>query len=158
MKVGIGYDIHKLARGRKLLLGGALIPHPTGLLGHSDGDVLLHAVIDAILGAMGLGDIGEWFSPDRPELKGISSAVMAAQVLKEAKKQGYRIGNVDTVVIAEKPKLGPHKLRIKKSLARILGCSASQVAVKAKTMEGIGEIGKGRAIAATCVVLLENTR
>jgi len=143
MAIGHGWDIHKLVPGRRFLLGGVEIPHPTGPLGHSDGDVLLHAVIDALLGAAGLGDIGRHFPDTDPALKGISSEAMLAKVL-ELLRGKWTIGNIDVTVIAEAPKISPHRDAIRARVAALTGCG--QVNIKAKTMEGLGPVGAREAI------------
>lgn len=150
MAVGIGFDIHKLVKGRALLLGGIKIPYKKGLQGHSDGDVVLHAVIDALLGAAGSGDIGEHFPDTDPKNKGISSEVMLKEVLKQV-TQDWEIESVDVNIIAEEPRLGAKKDEIRENLGRLL---AARVNVKAKTMNGLGPVGKGEAIAAQAVVQL----
>ena len=143
MAIGHGWDIHKLVPGRKFLLGGVEIPHPTGPLGHSDGDVLLHSVIDALLGAAGLGDIGRHFPDTDPALKGISSEAMLAKVV-EMLRGKWTIGNIDVTVIAEAPKISPHREAIRARVAVLTGCG--QVNIKAKTMEGLGPVGAREAI------------
>jgi len=143
MAIGHGWDIHKLVPGRKFLLGGVEIPHPTGPLGHSDGDVLLHSVIDALLGAAGLGDIGRHFPDTDPALKGISSEAMLAKVI-EMLRGKWTIGNIDVTVIAEAPKISPHREAIRARVAALTGCG--QVNIKAKTMEGLGPVGAREAI------------
>lgn len=158
MRVGIGYDIHALKKGPKLLLGGVEIPHTSGLSGHSDGDALLHAVVDALLGAAGLGDIGEYFSDKDPRWKNASSVIFAKKALKTIQKKKFKILNIDTVVIAERPKLGSHKTRIRRSIAKIFGLGVEHVNIKAKTNEGFGPVGEGRAIAAMAVVTLKKGR
>ncbi len=144
MTVGLGFDIHRLAAGRRLVLGGVEIPHPAGLLGHSDADVLLHAVIDALLGASGLGDIGRKFPDTDPATRGISSEVLLDRVLGELRGR-WEIVNVDVTVIAEEPKIGPHHEAIRARLSGRLG--GARVSIKAKTMEGLGPIGAREAIA-----------
>lgn len=151
MAVGIGYDIHRLVPGRKLLLGGVEIPHATGLLGHSDGDVLLHAVIDALLGAAGLGDIGKLFPDTDPSIKGIPSATMLAKAL-ELLKPGWTIENIDVTVVAEAPRLAPHHETLRAKLSSLTGCP--RVSIKAKTNEGLGYIGAKEAIACYAVAQL----
>ena len=153
MAVGIGFDIHKLVKGRPLLLGGLKIKHPRGLEGHSDGDVLLHAVIDALLGAAGRGDIGDHFSDEDPKIKGIASAKMLASVLHVVGE--WRIVNVDVTLVAEEPKLGPLKRQIAKNVSKLLG--GAPVNVKAKTAEGLGPVGKSEAIACFAVVELSKS-
>lgn len=155
-RVGIGYDIHRFKKGRPLFLGGISIAHTHGLEGHSDADALLHAIIDALLGAAGLPDIGHYFPPGDPATKNIASAKMLERALQEVKKAGYRVGNVDSVVITEAPKLAPHREAIRKHIAGLLGVSATDVQVKGKTHEGLDSIGEGKALAAQAVVLLES--
>ncbi len=143
MAIGHGWDVHKLVPGRKFLLGGIEIPHPTGPLGHSDGDVLLHAVIDALLGAAGQGDIGRLFPDSDPSIKGISSETMLAKVL-ELLRGAWTIVNIDVTVITEAPKIAPHRDAIRSRVAALTGCK--QVNVKAKTNEGLGYVGAREAI------------
>lgn len=150
MTIGHGWDIHRLVAGRRFLLGGVDIPHPTGPLGHSDGDVLLHAIIDALLGAAGLGDIGKLFPDTDPAWKGISSEAMLATVLGLLKGK-WTIVNIDATVITETPKISPHRDRIQAKVASLTGCP--QVNVKAKTNEGLGYIGAREAI--ECHAVLE---
>jgi len=150
MPVGHGFDVHKLVKGRPLLLGGLKIDHPRGLEGHSDGDVLLHAVIDALLGAAGKGDIGDRFPDSNPKFKGIASAKMLAAVLHDVGE--WQIVNVDVTLVAEEPKLGPRKRQIAMNVSKLLG--GAPVNVKAKTAEGLGPIGKSEAIACFAVVEL----
>ena len=152
MAIGHGWDIHKLVAGRKFLLGGVEIPHPTGPLGHSDGDVLLHAVIDAILGAAGQGDIGSHFPDTDEKIKGISSRRMLAKVL-ELLRGRWKIVNIDVTVIAEAPKISPHRDAIRARVAELTGCG--QVNIKAKTMEGLGPVGAREAIECHAVVELQ---
>jgi 2-C-methyl-D-erythritol 2,4-cyclodiphosphate synthase len=153
-RIGIGYDIHRLVEGRALLLGGVEIPYIKGLLGHSDADVLIHAVCDALLGAIGGNDIGEHFPDTDPQYQDISSVVLLKKVVAEVKAKGYRISNVDTVVIAEEPNLSAFKKQIQKNLAGVMGVSDDCVGVKAKTNEGICATGKKEAIASYAVALL----
>jgi len=152
--IGIGYDIHRLVEGRKLFLGGVEIPYLKGLLGHSDGDVLLHAICDALLGAVGAGDIGEHFPDTDPQYQGISSAELLSKVKSLIEKRNFFIGNLDTVVVAEEPKLAPFKKEIKETIARILSIKQDCVNIKAKTHEGMGEIGQKEAIACYATVML----
>jgi 2-C-methyl-D-erythritol 2,4-cyclodiphosphate synthase len=152
MAIGHGWDIHKLVPGRKFLLGGVEIPHPTGPLGHSDGDVLLHSVIDALLGAAALGDIGRHFPDTDPALKGISSEAMLAKVL-EMLRGKWAIVNVDVTVIAEAPKIAPHRDAIRSRVAALTGCG--QVNIKAKTYEGLGPVGAREAIECHAVAELK---
>lgn len=158
MRIGIGHDVHRLRRGRKLLLGGVRIPHARGLVGHSDGDVVLHALMDAVLGAMGEGDIGDWFPDHADSTRGISSGRLFERVKKRLAERKMRIANIDTIIHAQAPHLGPYKSRIRESLARIASVPADRINVKAKTAEGLGAVGEGRALEATCVVLLEKKR
>ena len=157
-RVGTGYDIHALKKGGPLVLGGIRIPFPKGLAGHSDADALLHAITDAILGAAALPDIGHYFPPSDPSFKGIASSVMLAKAVQEAKRLGFRISNVDSVVMAEAPKIGPYREAMRTVIARLLQIPTTDVQIKGKTNEGFGEIGKGHAIAAYAVVLLIEDR
>ena len=152
MAIGHGWDVHKLVPGRKFLLGGVEIPHPTGPLGHSDGDVLLHAIIDALLGASGQGDIGRLFPDTDPSIKGISSETMLAKVL-ELLRGRWAIVNIDVTVIAEAPKIAPHRDAIRSRVAALTGCP--QVNVKAKTNEGLGYVGAREAIECHAVAELK---
>lgn len=153
-KIGIGYDIHCLVEERKLFLGGVEIPYIKGLLGHSDGDVLLHAICDALLGALSLGDIGEHFSDTDPKYHNISSIELLKAVDDLLKKSGYRINNIDTVVIAQQPVLGPFKKQMQGKISLILRISHDCVNIKAKTNDGLGEIGRKEAIAAYAVAVI----
>lgn len=155
LRIGTGFDIHRLVPDRELRLGGIHIPFELGLEGHSDGDVLIHAVIDALLGAASLGDIGIFFPPSEAAIKNIKSPVMLAKVLELLTSKGYKAVNIDTVVFCEKPQLSGHYLAIKQSLADLLKIDLDCVSVKAKTMEKLGDIGAGKAIAAQAVALLE---
>jgi 2-C-methyl-D-erythritol 2,4-cyclodiphosphate synthase len=147
MRTGLGYDIHRLVAGRKLVLGGVAIDYELGLFGHSDGDVVLHAVIDALLGACSLGDIGELFPDTDPAYKGADSTKLLADVLTRVADGGFEIGHLDVIIHAEKPKLKNHKPVIRQRLAELLGVSLEQVNVKAKTNEGLDAVGRGEAIA-----------
>ncbi|NQT32192.1 MAG: 2-C-methyl-D-erythritol 2,4-cyclodiphosphate synthase [Candidatus Omnitrophica bacterium] len=155
MKIGIGYDIHRLTEGRKMVLGGVKMDHPKGPAGHSDGDVLIHAICDAILGALGMEDIGVLFPDTDPAYKDISSIKLLRDVVNAMKERGYSVGNLDCVVIAEEPKVSPYREEIIKVLAPVLGAGEDSVNVKGKTSEKLGAIGYGEAIAAQAVVLLE---
>jgi 2-C-methyl-D-erythritol 2,4-cyclodiphosphate synthase len=156
MRVGIGHDTHRLATGGPLRLGGIDIPHDRHTVGHSDADVLLHAITDALLGAAALGDIGELF-PDTDEAnRGRDSADMLRRAMAKVSQQGYRVVNLDCIVFAQRPKLGPFKAAIRGRIAEILQVAANCVGVKAKTGEGVGEIGREETIAAQCVVLLHS--
>ncbi len=155
MRVGIGYDIHRFAPGRRLVLGGVELPGETGLAGHSDADVVLHAIIDALLGAAALGDIGAHFPSDDPQWKDADSASLAERTLELVRDAGYAIENVDVTVIAEKPRLAPHLEGMRARTAAVLGISAVDVSVKASTNDEVGEVGRGEAIAAIAVALLD---
>lgn len=154
IRIGIGYDIHRLVEGRKLFIGGVEIPYVKGLLGHSDGDALIHAICDALLGAAGEGDIGEHFPDTDPKYQGISSLELLKIVADLVRKKDYQIQNIDTVVIAQEPSLLPFKKQIRQSLAGTLNIKEDSVNIKAKTNEGLGEIGKKEAIASYAVVSL----
>ena len=155
MRIGIGYDVHQLCEGRKLILGGVEIPFERGLLGHSDADVLIHAIMDAMIGAMGLGDIGKHFPDTDPAYKGISSVALLEHVTGLMKQQGYKIGNVDAVVIAQRPKIGPHFPAMKTILAKAMECEEEQLKLKATTEEKLGFTGREEGMAAQAVCLLE---
>ena len=157
MRVGLGYDYHRLEAGRKLILGGVEIPHSKGLAGHSDGDVLTHAICDALLGAAGLGDLGQHFPDTDPKWKGASSLKLLAQVVEMLRAKGLRPTQVDSVVLAEEPKLAPHFVRMRETLARVLGVEPAEVNVKAKTTEGLEALGRGEAMAAQAIALLESS-
>ena len=153
-RVGIGTDIHRVVEGRRLMLGGVYIPYPAGLLGHSDGDVALHAIVDALLGAAGMGDIGTLFPDTSPLWKGADSKVFLYAIQEELEKKQWEVVNVDLTIHAEAPKLGPVKGQIRRCIAGLLGMDFASVNVKAKTNEGLGEIGAGEAMAATAIALL----
>lgn len=155
MKIGIGYDIHRMAKGRRLVLGGVEITYLKGLEGHSDADVLLHAVCDAALGALGKGDIGEHFPDTDPALKNISSTLLLKRIYGIIQKEGFTVKNVDTILIADEPKVAPFKDGMRDNIARVLNIDRRAVNIKATTNEGVGAIGRGEAIAAQAVVLLE---
>ena len=154
MRVGMGYDVHKLTEGRKLILGGVDIPWEKGLLGHSDADVLIHAVMDALLGAAALGDIGKHFPDTDPAYKGISSIKLLVHVAELHRKQGYAVGNIDATVIAQKPKMAPHIPQMRKNMADALGIPESKINIKATTEEGLGFTGRGEGIASQAICLL----
>lgn len=158
MRIGQGYDVHRLAEGRKLILGGVDIPWERGLLGHSDADVLTHAVMDALLGAAGLGDIGTHFPDSDPAYAGADSLKLLEHVAKLLGERGFSIKNVDATVLAQKPKLAPHIPRMRENLARAMGVGPEQVNVKATTEEGLGFTGDGSGMAAHAVVLVERLR
>lgn len=154
-RTGIGYDVHRFAPGRKLILGGIEIPAEQGLLGHSDADSATHAIIDAMLGAAALGDIGQMFPDSDPALEGISSLKMLRQTRERIEEQGYVVSSVDVVIVAEKPRLAPHVAAMKAALGRVLGLIPSRVSVKATTHEGLGSFGRGEGIAAmACATLV----
>ena len=155
MRIGHGYDVHRLVEGRDLILGGVKIPYEKGLLGHSDADVLTHAVMDALLGAAALGDIGKHFPDTDPAYKGADSLVLASHVAALLKQSGYRIGNVDATVIAQAPKLAPHIPAMRANLAAVLGIGLDAINVKATTEEHLGFTGEGLGIAAHAVCLIE---
>jgi 2-C-methyl-D-erythritol 2,4-cyclodiphosphate synthase len=152
---GIGYDLHRLEKGRKLILGGVEVPFDKGPAGHSDGDVLSHAICDALLGAAGLGDIGTHFPDTDPKWKDSSSLAFLEHVQKLIAQANFRIGHVDAIVVTEKPRLGPHFPAMRKSLAHALGLDEHQVNLKAKTNEGMDAVGRGEAIVAHAIVTLE---
>lgn len=154
MRIGFGYDSHRFSEGRRLIIGGVEVNYEKGLLGHSDADALTHAIVDAILGALGEGDIGRHFPDTDPNLKGISSLVMLKRVADLADQRGYTINNVDSTVILEKPRLSPAIEEMRRNIARVLGTDSSRVNVKAKTNEKMGFIGRGEGIAAFAVVTL----
>ena len=149
---GFGYDVHRLVEGRPLILGGIEIPFEKGLDGHSDADVLLHALIDALLGAVGLGDIGAYFPSSNPTIKGISSMEMLARVLGMVRQEGWLIENVDATIVAEEPRLSPHTPHMKVAIAEALGIDPVRVNIKGKTTDGLGFTGTGEGMAAYCVV------
>jgi 2-C-methyl-D-erythritol 2,4-cyclodiphosphate synthase len=155
MRVGIGYDVHPLVAGRSLVLGGVQLEHPAGLDGHSDADVLCHALIDALLGAAALGTIGEHFPADDPQYEGISSLELLAMAANMVEEAGYLVRNVDTVLVAQEPVLQPHLAAMALKLADRLGLDHQMVGVKATSPEGLGALGGGKGIAAQAVVLLE---
>lgn len=155
MRIGMGYDVHKLTEGRDLILGGVKIPWEKGLLGHSDADVLIHAVMDALLGAAALGDIGKHFPDTDPAYKGISSMKLLQHVAGLLKENGYAVGNIDATIIAQKPKMAPHIPQMRKNMAEALGIKESQLNIKATTEEGLGFTGRGEGIASQAICLLE---
>ena len=154
MRSGIGYDIHRLAPDRRPVLGGVAIEHPTGLVGHSDGDVLLHAIMDALLGAAALGDLGTHFPSDDPDLAGASSLGLLRRVSALLRDAGFVVASVDATVIAEAPRLEPHVAAMRAAIAAAIGTEAGRVSVKATTNDGLGAIGAGEAIAAIATALL----
>ena len=158
MRIGVGYDVHQLVEGRKLFLGGIEIPFHKGLLGHSDGDVLIHAICDAVLGAINEGDIGTHFPDTDTSIKGIESTKILLHVASLAHKKGYTVVNIDAIVAAEEPKIAPIRDAIRKSLATIIGIGADQISIKGKTTEGLGFVGRKEGIEVYAIALLEKTR
>ena len=155
MRIGNGHDTHRLVEGRPLILGGVRIEHSRGLLGHSDADAVLHAVTDALLGAAGLGDIGDLYPDTDPAYKGCDSAKFATDAAARLDRLGWRIVNLDVTIFAQEPKLGPMKTAIRQNIARLLGMTVDDVNVKAKTGEQVGHIGRGEAIGCHAVVLID---
>lgn len=155
IRIGHGYDVHRLAENRKLIIGGVEIPHRLGLLGHSDADVLTHAVMDAMLGALALGDIGQHFPDTDAKYKGADSMALLRQVNFLIQQKGWQLGNLDATVLAQAPKLAPHIPEMRKRFVQVLGCNEAQVSIKATTEEKLGFTGTEQGIAAHCVVLLE---
>lgn len=153
-RIGHGYDVHKLVEGRKLILGGVDIPHTVGLLGHSDADVLLHAVMDSMLGALALGDIGKHFPDTAEEYRGADSMKLLERVAEICREKGYTIGNIDATVIAQAPKLASFIPEMRENIARVCGCDVSQISVKATTEEKLGFTGEKLGISAHCVALM----
>ncbi len=158
MRIGTGYDVHRLTEERLLILGGVTIPYEKGLLGHSDADVLVHAIMDALLGAAALGDIGKHFPDNDPEYKGISSMKLLAHVRTLLEQNGYLVGNIDSTIVAQAPKLASYLPQMMENIAEVLGIDASQVSVKATTEERLGFTGSGEGIAAQAVCLLNSVR
>ena len=154
MRVGMGYDVHKLVEGRDLIIGGVRIPHTLGLLGHSDADVLLHAIMDALLGAAGLGDIGKHFPDTDPQYKGISSMKLLSHVAELIRERGYVVENIDATIIAQKPKMRPHIDTMRENIAKALLIDVGQVNVKATTEEGLGFTGSGEGISSQAICLV----
>jgi 2-C-methyl-D-erythritol 2,4-cyclodiphosphate synthase len=157
MRVGIGHDTHRLEEGRPLILGGVRVEHARGLAGHSDADVVLHALTDALLGAAGLGDIGDAYPDTDPAYRGADSSLFLRETLGRLNRDGWRVVNVDVVILAQEPRLGPVKGLIRANLARLLGLDAGAVNVKAKTGERVGHIGRAEAIACQAVALIART-
>nr|WP_297178001.1 2-C-methyl-D-erythritol 2,4-cyclodiphosphate synthase [uncultured Agathobaculum sp.] len=158
MRIGHGYDVHRLVPGRKCIIGGVDIPHEAGLDGHSDADVLVHAVMDALLGALALGDIGQHFPDTDPRYKGADSMALLRHVAALVGEAGYRLGNLDATVLAQAPRLAPHIDAMRANIAAALGCGVGRVSVKATTEEKLGFTGAKQGIAAHCVCLLEECR
>ena len=154
IRIGNGYDIHQLGAGRPLILGGVEIPHELGLVGHSDADVLTHAIMDAMLGALSLGDIGHYFPPTDPQWAGADSLMLLSKVHQLVKDKGWQVGNIDSVVVAERPKLKPHIAIMRSNLATLLQVQPDQIGIKATTNEKLGPVGREEGIAAYAVILL----
>lgn len=155
--IGEGWDVHALVPGRKLILGGVEVPHTLGLLGHSDADVLLHAITDALFGAAALGDIGRHFSDTDAQFKGADSAVLLAEAARRVRAKGFEIGNIDSTIVAQAPKLAPHIEKMRERIAQVLELDVEQVNVKAKTAEKLGPVGQQQAMEARAVALLVRT-
>ena len=155
IRIGHGYDLHRLVEGRALMLGGVCVDSPRGLLGHSDGDVVLHAVCDAILGALAIGDIGLHFPDSDERFRGVASSELIRHIAGLMRDERWKVGNLDITVCAEQPRLAPYRLAMRSRIAELLGVPVTCVSIKAKTNEGVDAIGHGEAIAATAVVLLE---
>ncbi|MBE6897288.1 MAG: 2-C-methyl-D-erythritol 2,4-cyclodiphosphate synthase [Ruminococcaceae bacterium] len=155
MRIGLGFDSHRLVEGRKLVLGGVYIQHEKGLLGHSDADVLVHAIIDSLFGACALGDIGSHFSDKDPAYKDIDSMLLLKKTVEIIEENGFTVGNIDATVIIEKPKLAPYILKMRENLAAVLKTDIHNVSVKAKTNEKLGEVGSGNAAEAMCIALVK---
>ncbi|HHU64043.1 MAG TPA: 2-C-methyl-D-erythritol 2,4-cyclodiphosphate synthase [Clostridiales bacterium] len=154
MRIGVGYDVHAMVEGRRLVLGGVDIPFQRGLLGHSDADVLVHSIIDALLGAMALGDIGQHFPDTDPKYKDISSLRLLETVKEKLKINGLKVGNIDASLVMEKPKISPYIMKMRKNISSVLGIDISRVNIKATTTEGLGFTGTGEGVACYSVVLL----
>ncbi len=155
MRIGHGYDVHRLVDDRKLIMGGVEIPWEKGLLGHSDADVLLHAIADALLGALAMGDIGKHFPDSDPAFKGADSMKLVEHVVGLVRQRGYRVGNLDATIIAQRPKMAPYIPAMRENIARVCGVEVERINVKATTEEGLGFTGSGEGIAAHAVVLME---
>lgn len=157
-RAGIGFDVHPFATGRKLILGGVEIPYEKGLAGHSDADVLLHAIADALLGALALGDIGQHFPDTDPQFKDISSAILLNEAYDLVRQEGYVLNNLDVVLLLEKPKIAPYLQQIQKTIADIFWCNPNQISIKATTTEKLGFVGRGEGVAAMAVVMLQERK
>ncbi|MBI5642078.1 MAG: 2-C-methyl-D-erythritol 2,4-cyclodiphosphate synthase [Deltaproteobacteria bacterium] len=157
MRIGFGYDVHRLVEGRKLIIGGVAIPFEKGLLGHSDADVLLHAVIDALIGAAALGDIGRHFPPDDPAYKGISSMELLKRTATLLLRSGFTVGNIDSTIVCEAPRMAVHIPEMIKNIARAVSCAEGRINIKAKTEEGLGFTGRGEGISSYATALIEET-
>ena len=157
IRIGNGYDIHRLVEGRPLIIGGVEISHKVGLLGHSDADVLTHAIMDAMLGSLSLGDIGHYFPPTDPRWSGANSLILLEQVNQLMRERGWQIGNIDSVIVAERPKLKPYLPKMQAKLAQVLAINPEQIGIKATTNEKLGPVGREEGIAVQAVVLLVKT-
>lgn len=157
IRIGHGYDVHRLTENRKLIIGGVEIPHRLGLLGHSDADVLTHAVMDAMLGALALGDIGKHFPDTDPQYAGADSIALLRHVTEIIRKEGWALGNLDATILAQAPKMAPHIMQMRQNLSEAIGCDISQISIKATTEEKLGFTGNEEGIAAHCVCLLQRT-
>lgn len=157
MRIGSGYDVHRLVAGRKLILGGVEIPFEKGLEGHSDADAVLHSICDALLGAVGLGDIGVHFPDSDPSLKNIDSMILLRDTYEMVRKKGFVVGNIDVTVFAQRPKISPHRDAMTRKIAEALETESERINIKATTTEGLGMIGKGEGVASMCVALVENS-
>jgi len=155
LKIGMGYDVHRLDENRKMILGGVEIPYHLGLLGHSDADVLLHAIMDAVLGALAIGDIGTHFPDSDPKYKGISSLTLSRHVAELMREKGFRIGNLDAIIVAQRPKMKDYIEKMRENIAEAFFTERENISVKATTEEGLGFTGNGEGIASYCVCLLE---
>jgi 2-C-methyl-D-erythritol 2,4-cyclodiphosphate synthase len=156
MRIGFGYDVHKLVLNRRLILGGVDIPYEKGLEGHSDADVLVHSIMDAMLGALSLGDIGKHFPDNDQSFKNINSLILLEKVFLLVKEKGYKIGNIDTTICAEMPKMSPYILEMQKNISRVLETDIENISIKATTTEKLGFVGAGEGISSYCVVLLNS--
>ena len=157
-RIGQGYDVHRLVPARKLILGGVEIPHSTGLDGHSDADVVIHALMDSMLGALALGDIGKWFPPSDQKYEGADSMELLSTIWEDKKFSGYKMGNCDITIIAQHPKLSPFIDEMRKTIADKLNCKVEQISIKATTTEGLGFTGAQQGIAAKAIILLEKKK
>ena len=158
MRVGMGYDVHKLVEGRDLILGGVKIPHTLGLLGHSDADVLVHAIMESLIGAMGLGDLGKHFPDTDPKYKGISSILLLEETYKMMVENGYEVGNIDAIILAERPKMAPHIPLMRENIAKALHTDVSRINIKATRGEKLGFVGNEEGIVSMAVCLIEEKR
>ena len=158
MRIGMGYDVHRLVEGRDLIIGGVKIPYEKGLLGHSDADVLTHAIMDALLGAAAMGDIGKHFPDTDPKYKGANSLDLLAHIYEMMNEMGYQIGNVDATILAERPKMAPHIMAMRKNIAAVLHCDMEDISIKATSGEKLGFVGNEEGIVSLSVCILEKKR